>query len=53
MYRKWKEIEFPKGYYIGILEKRDWEVDQEIDGKIEVREDGRIVGGEGWQEKST
>ena len=49
MYREWKEIEFPKGYCIWIWEQQDWEVDQEIDGK--VREDGRIVGGEGWQEK--
>ena len=34
MYREWKEIEFPKGYYIWIWEKQDWEVDQEIDGKM-------------------
>jgi hypothetical protein len=27
-------------------------VDQEIDGQDELREDGRIVGGEKWQEKS-
>ena len=34
MYREWKEIEFPKGYYIWIWEQQDWEVDQEIDGKM-------------------
>jgi len=46
MYREWKEIEFPKGYCLRIWEQQDWEVDQEIG------EDGQIVGGEGWQEKS-
>ena len=34
MYRELKEIEFPKGYYIWIWEKQDWEVDQETDGKM-------------------
>ena len=34
MYREWKEIEFPKEYYIWILEKWIWEVDQETDGKM-------------------
>ena len=34
MYREWKEIEFPKGYYIWIWEQQDWEVDQETDGKM-------------------
>jgi len=34
MYREWKKIEFPKEYYIWIWEQQDWEVDQEIDGKI-------------------
>ena len=51
MYREWKKIEFLKEYYIWIWEQQHWEVDQEIDGKEGVREDGRIVGGEGWQEK--
>ena len=46
MYREWKKIEFPKRYYIWIWEQQDWEVNQ--DG---VREDGRIVDEEGWQEK--
>ena len=48
MYREWKETEIQKEYYIWIWEQQDWEVDQEID---EVREERRIVGGEGWQEK--
>ena len=34
MYREWKKIEFPKEYYICIWEQEDWEVDQEIDGKM-------------------
>ena len=34
MYREWKEIEFPKEYYILIWEQQDWEVDHEIDGKM-------------------
>ena len=34
MYREWKKIEFPKGYYIWIWEQQDWETDQEIDGKM-------------------
>jgi len=44
-YREWKKIEFPEGYYIWIWEQQDWELYQEIDGKNEVRKDGRIVGG--------
>ena len=32
--RERKKTEFPKGYYIWILEQQDWEVDQEIDGKM-------------------
>ena len=34
MYREWKKIGFPKGYYIWIWEQEDWDVDQEIDGKM-------------------
>jgi len=34
MYREWKKIEFPKNYYIWIWGQQDWEVDQEIDGKM-------------------
>jgi len=33
MYREWKKVEFPKGYYIWIWEQQDWEVDEEIDGR--------------------
>jgi len=39
MYREWKEIESPKGYYIWIWEWQDWEVDQENRWQDEVRED--------------
>ena len=34
MYRKWKKIESPKKYSVWIWEQQDWEVDQEIDGKM-------------------
>ena len=34
MYRELKKIEFLKGYYIWFKEKQNWEVDQEIDGKM-------------------
>jgi hypothetical protein len=34
MYREWKKIEFPNDYYTWIWEQQDWEVDQEIDGKM-------------------
>jgi len=34
MYREWKKTEFPKEHYIWIWEQEDWEVDQEIDGKM-------------------
>jgi hypothetical protein len=34
MCREWKEIEFPKEYFIWIWEQQDWEVDQEIDSKM-------------------
>jgi hypothetical protein len=50
MYREWKEIEFPEEYYIWILLTR-------LRGRPrnrwqdEVREDERIVGGEGWEEE--
>jgi len=36
---------------VWLWEQQDWEVHQEIDGKIEVREDRRVIGGEVWQEK--
>ena len=47
---EWKKIEFTKGYYMNLGTTR-------LSGRPrnrwqdEVREDGRIVGGEGWQEK--
>ena len=34
MYREWEKIEFLKEYYIWIWEQEDWEVAQEIDGKM-------------------
>jgi hypothetical protein len=43
MYREWKKIEFPKEYYMNLRGRPRWQ--------DEVREDGRIVGGEEWQEK--
>jgi hypothetical protein len=51
MYREWKKTEFPKRVlYINLESTRPrgrprnrWQDD--------VREDGRIVGGEAWQEK--
>jgi hypothetical protein len=50
MYREWKKIEFPKELYmnLGTTRLRDRPRNRRQD---EVREDGRIVGGEGWQEK--
>jgi hypothetical protein len=39
MYREWKEMEFPKEYYIWIYEQQGWEVDQEIDDKMKC---GRV-----------
>jgi len=34
MYREWKEIEFPKEYYVWVWKQQDWKVDEEIDGKM-------------------
>jgi hypothetical protein len=49
MYREWKKIEFPKELHMNLeivrlrgRPKNRWQ--------DEVREHGRIVGGEGWQE---
>jgi hypothetical protein len=57
MYREWKKIEFPKGYYyyyyyyyymnLGTTRLRGRPRNRWQD---EEKEDGRIVGGEGWQE---
>jgi len=53
MQRECKKIKFPKGYYTVLymnmgtrLRGRPRNRQQD-----EVREDGQIVGGEGWQEK--
>jgi hypothetical protein len=50
MYREWKKIEFPRILFMNLgttrLKGRPRNIWQ--DG---AREDGRIVGGEGWQEK--
>jgi hypothetical protein len=32
--QRMEENRIPKRYYIWILEQHDWEVDQEIDGKM-------------------
>jgi hypothetical protein len=51
MYREWKKMEFPKEYYIYEFETtkpRGRSINRLQD---KVREDGRIVGGEEWQEK--
>ena len=52
MYREWKKTEFPKGYLLhmnlGTTRMRGRPRNRWQD---EVREDGRIVGGEGWQEE--
>jgi hypothetical protein len=44
-HREWKKIEFPKENYISFWTR--------LRGRLqdEVRDDGRIVGGEQWQEK--
>jgi hypothetical protein len=50
MYREWKKIEFPRVLYMNLETRRPrgrprkWWQD-------EVREDGRMVGGEQWQQE--
>jgi hypothetical protein len=51
MAREWKKIEFPKEYCIWIWEQQDMRGRTRNRWQDEVREDGRIVGWEGWQEK--
>jgi hypothetical protein len=49
MYREWKKTEFPKNYYMNLgtrsrgRSRNRWQ--------DEVREDGKIDGGEGWHKK--
>jgi hypothetical protein len=49
MYREWKKIEFPNEYC--IFESTSSRGEPRNRWQDEVREDGRIVGGEEWQEK--
>jgi len=62
MYREWKKIEFPKGYYIRVYKSKVSKVYMNLGTtrlrgrprnrwQDEVREDVRIVGGEAWQYK--
>ena len=48
MYREWKKIEFPKGN----LETTRLRGRPRNRRQDEAREDGRIVGGEGWKERA-
>jgi len=47
MYREWKEIEFPKEYYIYEFGNNKLRGRPRNRWQGKVREDGRIVG-EGW-----
>jgi len=51
MYREWKEIGFPKIYEYMNLGTTRLRGRPRNRWQHEVREDGRIVGGESWQEK--
>jgi hypothetical protein len=46
-----EEKEFPKEYYICIWKQTRLRGQQRNRWQDEVREDGRTVGGEKWQEK--
>jgi hypothetical protein len=50
MYRELKKIEFPKEHYIELRRNRRRDRPRNR-WQDEMREDGRVVGGEGWQEK--
>jgi hypothetical protein len=50
-YREWKETEFPKVLCMKLGRRRWVRGRPRNRWQDEVREDGRIVGGEGWQEK--
>jgi hypothetical protein len=49
MYREWKKIGFPKEYW--NLESTRPRGRPRNRGQDEAREDGKMVGGEEWQEK--
>jgi len=54
IYREWKKIEFPPPspkYYIRICETTRLRVRPRNKWHDEVREDGKLVGGNGWKEK--
>ena len=51
MYREWKKIEFPKGVLYMNLGTTRLRGRPRNRWQYQVREDGRIVGGEEWQEK--
>jgi hypothetical protein len=51
MYREWKKIEFPKGALDMNLETTRLRGRPRNRWQDEVREDGRVVGGEEWQKK--
>jgi hypothetical protein len=50
MYREWKKIEFSKALYMN-LETTGLRGRPRNRWQDEVREDGRLVGGEGWKER--
>jgi hypothetical protein len=51
MYREWKRTEFPNKVLHMNLETTQLTGRPRNRWQDEVREDGRIVGGEGWQER--
>ena len=51
MYREWKKIEFPKKVLYMNLETTSLRGRPRNRWQDEVREDGIIVGGEGWKER--
>jgi len=50
MYRKWKKTEFPTKYLCINLEIMSLRGTPRNRWQDEVREDGRLVGGNGWKE---
>jgi hypothetical protein len=51
MYREWKEIEFAKKVLYMNLETKRLRGGPRNGWQDEVREDGRLVGGNGWKER--